>query len=289
MVVSRYVPLPIKLKCIFGRALVMGAFWILTVDALILKYMIPTANMLEPFYFSSELEEVETRISDVVQTNVSEGGSKNSPGRPVYEYKYQYDVKGESYSGSSYSSGFSGVQGQSVVVEYPISYPDQSRIVGLRGGVIHWGIGWGTLTTLPLGLVLLFFGLRKGLRTALLLQQGVLTKGRLINQRATGTRINNQPVIEYTFEFAARDGRKYQVSEKTHQGAHLTDEAEEALLYDPDFPEKATLTDNLPGRPKVDPAGNFQGSGVGGFTALIPPIVCALAYYFCFATDRVTF
>jgi hypothetical protein len=287
MTTSRYVPLSIKLKCILGRGLVIAAFWILTVEGIALRFILPQTDVLEPIYFAGELEKVETTILEVVKTNVSVGGSKNSPGAPVYEYRYRYSAGGVDYEGSSFSSSFGGSQGQKVFVEYPVSSPGRSRIVGLGRGMIHWAVGWGMLATWPVGLILLLLGLKKGLKTARLLQDGVLAKAKLVGQRATGVMINNSPVIEYTFEFTARDGRKYNVSEKTHQGGSLMDDKEEDLLYDPENPALATLTDNLPGKPKVDQAGDLHGSG--GFTSLIPAIICALTYYLCFFTDKVTF
>jgi hypothetical protein len=90
-----------------------------------------------------------------------------------------------------------------------------------------------------------------------LLEHGKIGFGKLTSSEATGTRINNQPVIKLIFSFTAIDGDEYEAIAKTHEPTDLRDEAVEPLLYDEDDPYYAVLLDDLPGSTEFDPSGKL--------------------------------
>src|SRR5690606_3932930 len=103
---------------------------------------------------------------------------------------------------------------------------------------------------LAIGFVIVWFGIRNGLRAIQLLRDGELTTGALMNKTATNVQVNNQPVYKFTFSFTASNRRTYETIAKTHNVAFLEDEEAEFLVYNPLRPEQAVLVDSLPGKPR---------------------------------------
>ena len=90
--------------------------------------------------------------------------------------------------------------------------------------------------------------------------------------------INDEPVIALTFEFTTEDGARARVVERTHAAQLLEDDAEEPLLYDPRWPERAALLGHLPGAPRVDSRGRLHVTlGPRTFLPLLLPLVVVIA------------
>jgi hypothetical protein len=129
-----------------------------------------------------------------------------------------------------------------------------------------------------LGLVLALRGIPRGLRRIRLLRSGRPALGRLVDRRETNVTINDEPVIALTFEFTTEDGATARVVERTHRPQLLEDDAEEPLLYDPQWPERAALLDHLPGAPRVDSRGRLHVKlGPRTVLPLLLPLVVIIA------------
>ena len=121
---------------------------------------------------------------------------------------------------------------------------------------------------------ILIFGFLKTQKVLKLFSYGVLTKGRLLDRIPTNTRINDQMVFKYVFEFEDRKGDCYKVIEKTHKGWLLEDDEEEPLLYLESNPDEAVLLDALPSSPQFDNRGNIiPASAFRAALALLPPLL----------------
>lgn len=125
------------------------------------------------------------------------------------------------------------------------------------------------------GLVFLFIGvffLRKGINQGLLarhlLINGSMTKGKIVSWEETNTRINDEPVIAYTFEYKT-DGVIYNITEKTHLYSRLEDDDEEPILYDPRNPQDAIAIDVLPMELEVGRDGQLNFAGGAGIVRLV--------------------
>jgi hypothetical protein len=111
------------------------------------------------------------------------------------------------------------------------------------------------------GFVLAVAGMQKGLRARHLMSTGKLALGTLESKEPTHSRVNNQTVYRFTFEFPADGGGTYTVVGKTHRAYELEDEPQERLVYDPRNPSDAALLDELPCRPSIDRRGDFTADG----------------------------
>jgi hypothetical protein len=276
MVTTRYVPLSLSLKCIFGGGLGILGWVFLAIGAFIIKFLIPSCNAVEPIYFWSGSTRAAGIVTGIEGTSVSEGGGKNSKGRPVNGYRFEYEAGGEKLNGISYSSTETPVVGSQVEVEYSSLDSSKARIVGMRGGVVHWALGVVFSIFPLLGAYFVYRSMKKGLKAVNLFKTGTLTKGKLTGQQRTNVVINNSPVIEYSFEFKARDGRNYYATERTHIPDKITDQSEEELLYDTENPSIALLLDALPGRPQFDGAGNITSSSGSMLALLVPGITISI-------------
>jgi hypothetical protein len=208
----------------------------------------------------------------------------------VFATSYDFrSTDGMPFSGISYATGNYIEEGRIVAVEYVSSDPTVSRIVGMR--TTQGGLGVAFVLIFPiLGLVMALAGMRKGLRARHLMSTGQLGLGRLKSKEATNTRVNNQTVYRYTFDFEAAAGGIYQVSGKSHRLSALEDEPVERIMYDPRNPSEAALLDELPCRPEIDPRGNFGTATsrelvLAGLNLLLP-VAALLSYAAYFLTRR---
>ena len=106
----------------------------------------------------------------------------------------------------------------------------------------------------------------RGLRSVPLLRSGALAGARRVSERATNTTINDQPVIEYVYEFQAGDGRVYKGASRAVSTEEVGDEPMEPVLYLPSDPRQSVLVDALPLRftLDVDEAGEWVSyEGIG--------------------------
>jgi len=270
---NRFVPLSVKIKCLCGSAFLQVGCVLLAFCSLFIFLLFPQVNLGEPFYFSGAVKEATGTVVGEKETNASEGGGKHSRGRPITGYQYTFTEGDQTYQGTSYSSTERPTIGSQVRVEFPPGDPAHSRIRGFRMGVFPF---WTPLiiSIFPvIGLLLSFFGLKRGLRNLSLFRNGILTKAKFVRKQGTNVTVNNRPVMEYFFQFTTRDGRKQEFSTKTSIGDAIMDDAEEPILYDPQRPERAVTLDNLPGRPQFDQQGNITGGTGTVLSAALPVLV----------------
>ena len=217
-----------------------------------------------------------TTVETTGQYKGSEGTNASENDRPVIRHRFTFMVDGVSYDGESYTTG-SGSASGAVIVQYLEGSPEFSVIKGQRDAM------FGPLAAFVLifpivGLFMLIPGLRHGRRAARLLAIGKVTRGTLVNKEATGTKINNQTVMKYTFQFVDElTGQEHTVISKSHTG-ELEDEETEALLYDPSEPDNACTVDNLPGRPIIENGMVRPGSTGGAIASLLVPAATILGH-----------
>lgn len=97
-----------------------------------------------------------------------------------------------------------------------------------------------------IGLVFLIFSLHSAKRNIYLVQNGILTKGKVVRKEPTSTKVNNQTVYKVFFQFKTQDGNWQEAFVKNHKIHNLGDEAEEPVVYDSQYPSSAVLLDALP-------------------------------------------
>ncbi|PYQ28879.1 MAG: hypothetical protein DMF56_14500 [Acidobacteria bacterium] len=209
------------------------------------------------------------RVTSVTAT----GASVNH--QQVMANHYEYSVADTKFHGTSYSSGNSPNVGDEVTVEYDEKNPERSRIEGMRRA--QFGPAVAFVAIFPfIGLVLVAFATRTGLRRNALLRHGLLTTGLLVGRERTNVTVNNRPVWRMIFQYTGRDGQRHEASANTTDTSRLEDEAQEPLLYDPDNPSRAYVLDEAPARPQFEPNGELRGRPVPGFlSTIIPGIVIA--------------
>lgn len=203
-------------------------------------------------------------------------GSRSS-GTRIYAVDYRYRTPdGRTHEDVSYAPGAHYPAGYRVRVEWVPGSEDLARIAGMRRAPLS---PWATFVVLfPLvGLVLAGVGARRGKRAARLLREGAFSRGVLKEKRATGARINKRPVYALTFEFFAEDGSVHRVTSRTHRPETLEDEPTEALVYDPQDPDRAVTLDDLPAPVAVDLSGALRPVGTRRVVlALLPVVVLVL-------------
>jgi hypothetical protein len=254
----RNILLLIKIRMLLG-GMVNFFGWMFLFLGLFMIWIFEIPAVINSLYeFSGELVSANGTVLSYQRTSVSENN------RCVYEMQYIFlAAEGEQYSGKSYAAGEYYKADDVVEIEYKKDNPLYSRISGMRSTSMD---AWILFTLLfPLaGLVAVIIGLSIGLKLIHLLKNGEMTNGKFVKREQTSMRVNNRPVIKFTYEFTAKDGMLHQVSAKTHLWEDFEDESQEKVLYDANNPNKAVLIDNLPAKLTLGTDGSFQFLGTSG-------------------------
>ena len=257
----RAVPLSLRILAVFGGVVQIG--WAVFGFSSIFLWAFG-GNAELPML--GELALTSGRVTSVKETGASENKTR------VWANHYEYSVVGQRFEGVSYSTGSRVSEGDPVVVQYRTGNPSQSRIEGMRRKM--FGSGALFVIIFPaIGLVVLAFATRAGLRRARLLKEGILTAGKLVSKQPTNTRVNRRMVWELTFAFTTYDGQAAEAKARTSMTERLEDEEYEPLLYDPLKPSVAYLLDEVPARPQTNEAGELCGRPLAAAASLILPAI----------------
>jgi Protein of unknown function (DUF3592) len=215
----------------------------------------------------------------VIETK-STGASENE--QTVQATHYEYSIAGSTLRGTSYTTGSAPEQGAEVTVEYDESNPLRSRVEGMRRGMFGpWAVISGIFPLI--GVVILYFAAKYGVRRNRLLRNGLLTTGRLTDKEPTNMTVNKRRVWKLTFEFFDRRGQRREAFAQTTDTQRLEDESAEPLLYDPEDPARAYLLDEAPARPQFHMTGELIGRPNAALAALIIPTIVIGGYTLLFA------
>ena len=268
----RGVPVVVKLVSLFGGWLqTFGWIW-LGFSLVFMWFMIPATDVSSFWKFSGELVTVTGKVTGAEKTGISEGGSDSSPGTPIWKVSYSYaDSSGRVREGVSYTVGSMWGVGDTPPVEYRTDDTSISRIQGARTSPLP---PWVLIFLLfPLiGVVMVLFGLRAGVKRSSLLAAGKLARGKLVSKTPTNTKVNNRTVYKPDYEFEADDGSKHVATARTHDTARLEDEEAELVLYHPKDADRNWVVDSLPAGITLDETGRYAPpSAMMSLLILLPP------------------
>jgi len=269
---TRSIPFSIKLSNLFGGFLNQFG-WLFFGFGMIFVWAFGSNADLSFIHFHGEVVTVQGTAVGAAETSTYINEEM------VLETFYKFtDQQGDEWEGSSFAAGSYYNAGDPVTIEYPLGRPYLSRIKGMRSSIMG---PWILLITIfpAIGLVFVFFGIRLGLKNNYILKNGIISKGKLISKSRTNTEINDQPVYKLTFEFKDSIGQMQQAVVKTHKTEALEDEAEEALMYLEETPQKAILLDALPKKVKFDYNGDIEAASMGSaIPSLIIPGISILGH-----------
>lgn len=242
----RSVPLRVACRAMLGRTGGIGAIFLL-------------AGLLATWLFIGDIRPVaEARlalssatttgmITSVERTNTSVNDVT------VYRYHFTFRTPNErTFTGRSHTVGQEWSAEDRVTIQYVPAKPSIARI---EGSQLSTAPMWGVLLVLifpATGAALFLPATVSGWKQTILLQRGEIAGAKIISERATGTRINNVPVIAYDYEFPAADGEEYMGSSRSLPSGLVGDEAKEPVLYLPWNPRRSTLVDAIPLRYPLD-------------------------------------
>ncbi|VAW98641.1 hypothetical protein MNBD_GAMMA22-1595 [hydrothermal vent metagenome] len=276
--INRKVPKNTAITIIFGRKLTLTG-WFVFAFLMIFGWGFGGHSDVSFLYFTGDIKVTTGRVIESDETNMEINE------RSVWVNTYEYiDDEGFEYLRNVYTTGYGMRSGQQLTVEYPVDYPKYGRVPGKRSAEFS---SWLLLTyLLPLiGLSLVYFGIRRGLRDYKMLKSGIITKAKLVQKKATNTTVNDSRVYALTFEFKAQDQKTYQKMIKTHQTADFEDDEFERLFYDPSNPTVSTLVDDLAGDQELDDSGNIVILNPKlPLKPIVWPIICVAPHLWYFST-----
>jgi hypothetical protein len=258
----RHVPLSLRILNWFNGAALFG--WVFFGFGMIFFWVFAGNADLSFLTFRGAHQRAMGKVTSV------ETSSASINHEHVMTNHYEFSVAGTPVHGKSYSTGSEVSAGDDVTIEYDAADPLRSRIAGMRRAMFG---PWLMLVALfpAIGVIVIFFSMKYGIKRNRLLRDGVLTTGKLVGKEATNTTINDQRVYAFTFEFTARDGRRGTVVARTSQTRRMEDESDEPLMYDPMDLERAYMLDEVPTRPQID-NGELRGRPTAALFALLLPV-----------------
>jgi hypothetical protein len=275
---SRAVPFGLLLKVLFGSTIAQMGWFFFGFGMIFVIVFVGNADFSD-FYLGQTSPQAIGTVRQIEATN----SSVNK--RRVFAIYYQFtDKQGKTYEGTSYTTDNLPEVGAQVNVQYLANKPTYSRIEGLSQGTFPIFVLF-VLIFPAIGLIFMISHTVFALRAIQLLKNGTIAWGKLINSEPTNTRINDRPVMKMTFEFMAQDGQRYEAIAKSHLVRQLMDEQREMLFYNPLYPQKAVLKDNLSGHPQINQDGSFADvSLTSALPYLIVPLLTILGLSWYFST-----
>ncbi len=136
--------------------------------------------------------------------------------------------------------------GDTVIVKYIAKRHQLSRIQRMRTAPFDiWIIPFTCIFPL-IGLIFVILSIKKAKENIYVMQNRILTTGKVIRKEPTNTKINKQTVYKVFFQYKTQDGNLKEAFIKAHITHNLGDEEKEPLLYDSQNPSSAVLLDSLP-------------------------------------------
>lgn len=225
-----------------GLFLIVGLpfTWIFTADL----------RPLDEVLLALSTETTQGVITEITATNASENDVT------IYRYGFEFTTQGEQrVTAYNYATGRHWSTGDPVLIRYVPTKPSVARMEEARGSRFP-ALATFVLIFPALGAVFFAAATRSAWRQVTLLRHGVIADGQMLSQQMTNLRINEVPVVKYSYEFQAHDGESYLGEAKALPTGRVGDEAREPVLYLPWKPRVSTLVDAVPVRYQLD-VGSF--------------------------------
>lgn len=188
--------------------------------------------------------ETDPSVNGIVVSKEETSSTENK--RRIYDYGYEYNLNGKTYKAHSFARDQDIETGDSVIVQYVATNVELSRIQNMRAAPFNFIVLPLTCIFPFIGLIFLIFSIRRGKKNIYLVQNGILTKGKVVRKEPTSTKVNKQTVYKVFFQFKTQDGNLQEAFVRSHIIHNLGDEAEEPVVYDSQNPSEAVLLDSLP-------------------------------------------
>lgn len=232
-----------------GFGMSFGLFFI-AIGSLFVWIMGSESEAMFWFEGSARWMPLQATVNLVEPTNMSENDVV------IFRHQYSYELDWNVYQGEAYDLGSRYQPGDKIPIEFQDHDPAISRAIGMRRAPFG---GWimALLLIFPfIGLAFVVGGVVKNLKLLRMLRNGAFSRAKLVDTQPTNTAINNQKVYQYTFAFEV-GGHSFKASCKTHQGAAVTDEDTEIVLYDPYDPAQNIVYDAYPQAPTIGHQGQL--------------------------------
>ncbi len=165
----------------------------------------------------------------------------------IYEYNYIFNsANGKTYSGASYLNKEQIFTDNKVQVKYNSTKPENSCIIGMETSTFPVWMLLFVIVFPIIGFLLLYFGVKKGIKNIRILQFGKIALGTYNRRETTNASVNNRPVYKFYFDFIAHDNNSYIATGETYKVHKVRDEEREPVIYNSVNPEEAVIIDTLP-------------------------------------------
>ena len=266
-----------RLSLLLDPLFFFGAFFAGFGGAFVIPFR-PHDSVAEWVAFRGELDTEPAVVTDVAETNMTENESR------IRRVEATFEHDGVEHRIISYRLCNGPQPGDAVRAEFLPGDPAGARLVGHRRAPFAVPICFIFLFP-AIGLALMSFAVRGGLRRVRHLRDGLVTVGVVTSRTRTNIQINDEHVDKFAYRFTDEAGREVTGSVRTHETRGLPMTSGEVLLtYLPWDTSRVRLVNDpefAPDGVRMDAAGVLRGGSAlkAAFGLLVAAALVAEAAY----------
>ena len=228
-----------------------------------------------------EVAQTQGRLLERQETLFAEGmisaiGIPTGDRKPVYRYRYHFEVGGTAYEGRSLAPRRPSQTGQAVTVEYLVERPCISRIHGAAAG-----LGFREKMPKLIALAILLIAAasvasmaRRRLRWYVLMKSGMTAQATATEKQLLSRTRHGREWYQVVWEFEA-GGRRYTLTQRPYYTDPVEVEEQRTVLFDRQSPNKAIFFDQ---RVSLDAKGDDTATMATSIHLMLIPMasLCAI-------------
>lgn len=268
---GRQMSLALKLQVIVGQfpfLLILGSVFagFATIIAIVFLSTMDVKHDLGQRDYSLRVEGLATRVVE----------NRNQKSKSTYyTLDYHYEIDGTRFTGRARADRKPETGPITVMADR--KDPAYSVIPGMRrDGMPIWA-GLFFLPFFGVGVGIVAFQVRRGIRCARLMMEGTQTSGRFTGEKKTSVRVNNRVVMKSLFAYTDQQGTERTTGVNNYRRVAWEADQQVTVFYDAQNPKLACVLEMQPGNPQLSDDGrSFIGGSAGKVMAMLIAPMLAL-------------
>ena len=243
--ITQQLPTYLKLLLCYRKTPTVIAMAILIIGSVFSSILLSDFDFREYFKLKKAKAVVTGVITNSYYTGISESIEDDGGYYYVNAYEYEYKVNTEDHKWVSYSRDSVKKIGEKVLISYNIDSPQYSVIKGFRYRATGTSILFILVPPIVAFIVLLFH-IYKGVNYLIIINNGIITKGKLIKKETIKDSEDNISYkLNFTYYSDEKKKQRHVISIKTSDTSPFEDENREAIIFHKNSPNQSLMLDDL--------------------------------------------
>lgn len=244
--ITEKLPLSLKILLAYRNTPTIIALLFLVLGLIFYFFYLKDFDFREYFKLKANLAQTTGVITKAYYTGVSNEIGDGEGTEYINAFEYEYKVASEDHKWISYSGSTPKKVGNKVLIEYNKNAPAYSVIQNYDARPN--GNSVVLLLLFPLiGCILLSIDLMKGIKFFIIINNGIITKGKISQKKVLYTTESNKKYYRLIFRYYsdARNKIAHKTSILTGNIKAFQDESKELVIYHKNKPNMALILDDL--------------------------------------------